>query len=70
MASVNLKTRYTDVDYAWRPESYWEPATNPLAVLLTNVKGAKRREMIRKHFEEILEGRIGIAQDRGNEDMV
>ena len=60
MASLELGTRYPDIDYAWRPASYWDPAADPLAALLTNVKGAKRRELIWRHYRE---GTLGDLPD-------
>ena len=50
-------TRYPDIDYDWRPASYWEPQ-DPLQAILSNVKGANRRELILDYaragrFEEI-----------------
>jgi hypothetical protein len=52
VSSPALSTRYPDIDYSWRPVSYWDPAEDPLAVLLTNVKGTERRRLIWKHYEE------------------
>jgi hypothetical protein len=48
MKSIKL---YTGIDYQFRPESYWAPATNPLETALRNVKGRNRREMIRDYHE-------------------
>ena len=36
---------YPEIDYDWRPESYWSD-TNPLQAILRNVKGQVRRKMI------------------------
>ena len=38
--------KYPGIDYAQRPKSYRE-ADDVLALLLQNVKGCERREMIR-----------------------
>ena len=38
--------RFKDIDYDFRPRSYWEDA-DELAALLKNVKGTNRRQMIR-----------------------
>jgi hypothetical protein len=37
--------QFKDINYDFRPESYWE-ATEPLAAILRNVKGTNRRQMI------------------------
>jgi hypothetical protein len=42
---------YPGIDYEFRPESYWAPASNPLEAALRNVKGRNRREMIRDYHE-------------------
>lgn len=39
--------RYPDIDYGYRPSSYWEDET-PAQAILKNVKGDFRREEIRK----------------------
>ena len=48
MRTVKL---YPAIDYQFRPESYWAPASNPLEAALRNVKGRNRREMIRDYHE-------------------
>jgi len=40
---------YAGIDYDFRPESFWAPAGNPLDAVLRNVKGRRRREMIRDY---------------------
>jgi len=39
--------RYPDIDYSFRPTSYWEDET-PAQAILKNIKGDFRREEIRK----------------------
>jgi hypothetical protein len=39
--------RYPDIDYSYRPSSYWEDET-PAQAILKNIKGDFRREEIRK----------------------
>jgi hypothetical protein len=38
------------IDYAFRPESYWDVA-DPLGAILVNVKGTRRRQMIRDYWD-------------------
>jgi hypothetical protein len=42
---------YAGIDYHFRPESYWAVANDPLEAALRNVKGRRRREMIRDYGE-------------------
>ena len=44
---VNHHFRHPDIAYSFRPLSYWEIPGSPLELVLRNVKGTKRREMIR-----------------------
>jgi hypothetical protein len=39
---------FEGIDYAFRPESYWDVA-DPLGAILVNVKGTRRRQMIRDY---------------------
>ena len=48
---VNHHFRHRDVAYSFRPSSYWEIPGSPLELVLRNVKGTKRREMIRHFYE-------------------
>jgi hypothetical protein len=48
MRTVKL---YPGIDYQFRPESYWAPASNPLEAALRNLKGRNRREMIKNYHE-------------------
>jgi hypothetical protein len=41
---------YDGIDYDFRPESFWETASDPLTAILRNVKGRRRREMIRDYY--------------------
>ena len=43
--------RYPDIDYSYRPVSYWEDET-PAQAILKNIKGDFRREEIRKALTE------------------
>lgn len=43
-----MKT-YPGIDYDFRPESYWS-SPDPLALILSHVKGSKRRQMIRDYW--------------------
>jgi hypothetical protein len=49
---VNHRFRHPDIAYSFRPLSYWEIPGSPLELVLRNVKGAKRREMIRDFYEQ------------------
>jgi hypothetical protein len=53
--------RFDDIDYGFRPESYWRAGTDPLAALLRNVKGKDRRRMIRECWEAGEAGRLDGA---------
>ena len=44
---INHQLRHPDIDYGFRPSSYWEPPATLVAAVLRNVKGAERRAMIR-----------------------
>ena len=43
-----MKT-YPGIDYDFRPESYWS-SPDPLALILSHVKGSNRRKMIRDYW--------------------
>ncbi|HYZ74052.1 MAG TPA: hypothetical protein VE641_13295 [Chthoniobacterales bacterium] len=47
---VNHRLRHPDIDYEFRPSSYWDPANDVLQTVLRNVKGTRRREMITDFF--------------------
>jgi hypothetical protein len=49
---VNHRLRHPDINYEFRPSSYWEPANDVLQAVLRNVKGTRRREMITDFFRE------------------
>ena len=42
---------YPNIDYDFRPSSYWDPS-DPLMAALANVNGTKRRQMIRHYWQE------------------
>ena len=44
---INHSLRHSDIDYGFRPSSYWEPPAALVAAVLRHVKGAERRAMIR-----------------------
>jgi hypothetical protein len=46
---MSIPKFYSAINYDFRPESYWDPARNPLEAALRNVKGRNRREMIRDY---------------------
>ena len=45
-----MKT-YTDIEYSFRPESYWEEL-DPLSAVLHNITGENRRRMITDYWNE------------------
>jgi hypothetical protein len=47
---LNIK-RFKNIDYEFRPNSYWDPLENPLLAILKNVKGSWRRRMIQDYWE-------------------
>jgi hypothetical protein len=47
---MNIK-RFENIDYEFRPKSYWDPLDDPLLAILKNVKGMRRRQMIREYWE-------------------
>jgi hypothetical protein len=40
-------TLYAGIDYNFRRDSYWTASPNPLEAILRNMKGRRRREMVR-----------------------
>ncbi len=44
-------TKYPDIDYDFRPVSYWDDQ-DVLSALLKNVKGTQRRQMITDYWEQ------------------
>ena len=64
---VNHRLRHPDIDYEFRPNSYWEPANDVLQAVLRNVKGTRRREMITDFFRE---GRLEeLAQELASDEL-
>ena len=62
---------YTEIDYQFRPDSYWAVARNPLEAALRNVKGRHRREMIKDYheagnLEQLGEDLLGDTLDDNN----
>jgi hypothetical protein len=51
--------RYKGIDYAWRPQDYWDDQ-DALAAILRNVKGKQRRRMICDYWRA---GRLEELQD-------
>lgn len=43
--------RYADLDYTWRPSSYWDAPGDALGLILHNVKGTERRRVIREYWQ-------------------
>lgn len=48
---MNSSKPYADIDYTFRPLSYWAPPSDVPEAALRNVKGRNRREMIRDYYE-------------------
>jgi hypothetical protein len=48
---MNFSKPYADIDYTFRPTSYWAPPSDVLEAALSNVKGRNRREMIRDYYQ-------------------
>ena len=61
--------RFENIDYDFRPQSYWE-AVDPLQAILVNVKGTRRRQMIRDYWEAgaIAELEKGLLRDNLREE--
>jgi hypothetical protein len=45
-----MKKRVSNINYEFRPKTYWD-VSDPLGAILVNVKGTRRREMIRDFWE-------------------
>jgi len=45
-----MNKRFDNIDYSFRPQSYWD-VSDPLQAILVNVKGTRRRQMIRDYWE-------------------
>jgi hypothetical protein len=54
-----MNKRFKNINYEFRPESYWD-VSDPLGAILVNVKGRRRREMIRDFWKA---GRIEELSD-------
>jgi hypothetical protein len=64
---VNHRHRHPDINYEFRPSSYWEPASGVLQTVLRNVKGTRRREMITDFFRQ---GRLDeLAQELSSDEL-
>jgi len=46
-----IDVRHPDIDYTFRPASYWRNDDDELTELLKNIKGTNRRRMIRDFFD-------------------
>jgi hypothetical protein len=47
---MNIK-RFKEIDYEFRPKSYWDSLDDPLLAILKNVKRTRRRQMIRDYWK-------------------
>jgi len=64
---VDHRLRHPDIDYEFRPTSYWEPAIDVLQRVLRNVKRTRRRQMITDFFRE---GRLDeLAQELASDEL-
>lgn len=64
---VNHRLRHPDIDYEFRPSSYWEPVADVLQTVLRNVKGTRRREMITDFFRQ---GRLDeLAEELSSDEL-
>ena len=65
---MNTK-RFEGINYTFRPESYWD-VSDPLQAILVNVKGTRRRQMIRDYWEAgaIAELEKGLLRDNLTEE--
>ena len=45
-----MNKRFDNIDYEFRPKSYWD-ISDPLEAILKNVKGTNRRQMIRDYWD-------------------
>ena len=65
---MNTK-RFEGINYVFRPESYWH-VSDPLQAILVNVKGTRRRQMIRDYWEAgaIAELEKGLLRDNLTEE--
>jgi hypothetical protein len=50
-SSSTTSPRYSDIRYDWRSSSYWDPPADVLQVVLQNIRGTKRREMIQDFWD-------------------
>ena len=64
-----MSTRFDNIDYDFRPESYWR-LSDPLGAILVNVKGMRRRQIIRDYWEAGAIGELeeGLLPDRLSEE--
>jgi hypothetical protein len=60
---------FDNIDYSFRPQSYWD-VSDPLQAILVNVKGTRRRQMIRDYWEAgaIAELEKGLLRDNLTEE--
>jgi hypothetical protein len=64
-----MSKRFDNIDYDFRPKSYWR-LSDPLGAILVNVKGTRRRQMIRDYWEAGAVGELeeGLLLDRLSEE--
>ena len=60
---------FDNIDYDFRPQLYWD-ISDPLGAILVNIKGRRRREMIRDFWEAdaIVELEMGLLRDSLTEE--
>ena len=64
MKNMNIK-QFKNIDYEIRSKSYWDALDDPLLAILKNVKGTRRRQMIRDYWQDGTIGELeqGLLRD-------